>query len=382
MDTMMKTLKEMSPDSVIVCSADPALPTVDLGGIEIVAQTIKRIRLEMPDVKIFGYGLSFALNSAMESLVDFPILSYAEQALPIFEPGLGRLLFRSNFLDEQTLSSLPPLDVEKIGAFQQVHGTNFDYVMASRGCSYKQCVFCLNASSLLGAPYVIRSPESFALDVKTRQAKLLLDYFYFADMSFFSHTEEYLQALAKEFTEWQFKFTCEARVHEVTPKKLDLMKQFGLRTVKLGVEGASDELLTLYKKGTTVAEVKEKVQMIHDFGLRVVVYLLLGHPKATKEMYSEALSTAVSLDGDYYVINVACPYIGTPLWEICDTDRLRKMGLIRDGIEFGFTHLSHDLLDFWGIPLDLFESYMLLSGTRKKEDEAVAGVKRYVRKIL
>jgi len=231
--------------------------------------------------------------------------------------------------------------------------------------------------------YVPVSPHWFADEVASKY-HAGLKYQYFADMDFLAHSPSWIGLLPRLLSTYDigedFSFSIEARVSGVRPEVLRILTNAGLSTVKLGVEGATDNLLKLYKKGTSMSEVARSIRTIKSFGLKTVVYLLLGHPEAKISDYEESLHNARALEADYYVINLACPYKGTQLYNMVE-QQLIDAGLIKDGIEHGMTHLSDDLRRFWNIPQLLFDSYLNLSRTTTKEDHGV-GQKRYVENIL
>jgi len=352
MHEMLDRVKGIGPEKIYICSGDPAIPTVDLGGIDIVEASISLFKTALPEIPLIGFGASFHLNPALRGMVD---------GVYVEKPPIGQELELSILLD-------------------QVHRSNFDYIMSALGCTWNKCVFCINAA-LKNSYETVLSPVEFARDVKNR-VESGINYQYFADMTFTAHSMEYLQSLANLLRGVDLSFSIEARVAEITESKLMLMKSFGLSTVKIGVEGGTQRLLDLYNKGITIEDVEKKVKIIRDCGLKLVVYQIIGHPYAEESDYVEGFNFVESLHADYYVVNVSCPYVGTELFKLCDHDKMVADGLLVKGIEHGFTHLSHDLLRFWGVSDHVFEDYILLSARTVKEDENVANVRRFVRNIL
>jgi radical SAM superfamily enzyme YgiQ (UPF0313 family) len=364
-------IASFGPDTIILCCGDPAIPTVDIGGIEIAYYMIPVLASMMPDIPIVGYGYAFDNNPILASFVHKVLPPYGEFTAP------GFFGFKSS--DVLSLDRLPHF---KPGLeYPNVRDiTSFDYVMASRGCSWKKCIFCPHSSGLYRC--LETSPAWFTSEVENRY-KLGIKYQYFSDMDFLGHSYQWLSIISRNIGSRLLKklsFSIEARADRIHPTRLDLLKEIGLTTVKIGVEGASDLLLSLYQKGIKFAQIQNAVQLLKEKKLKTVVYLLLGHPSATPDDYWIALDNARKLQADYYVINLACPYKGTQLYERVK-DKLLADGLIQDGIEHGFTHLSDDLRQFWGISEDLFEQYLQLSASTIKEDQNKQN-RQYVRNIL
>lgn len=372
----LQYLEDFKPDVLIICCGDPAIPTVDIGGIEVVHYLIPTLRLFFKDVKFIGYGYAFDFNPVLARQVDMVMPAYGESTV-------YQLVSRSTRINCRELTRLHldavPHSLPLI--FPHVDVSNFDYVMASRGCKWGRCVFCPHsAGSPLGAE---NSPSWFAEEVQYRY-DLGIHYQYFSDMDFFQKSDTWINSwknlMRSAYEVPNLSFSLEARASNVTKDKLLMLKEAGLTTVKIGLEGATDKLLTLYEKGATMRQVQRSIELIHGLDLKLVVYLLLGHPEATTQDYQESFWNANDLGADYYVINVACPYQGTKLFKMVESE-LVEAGLFKDGIERGFTHLSDDLRQFWKIPPKLFDDYLQLSARTTKEDHGV-GQKRYVRNIL
>ena len=377
----LQAIAKIEPDVVVLCCGDPAIPTVDMGAIEVVAACARSLRTQ--NARVIGYGAAFSLNPALASLVHGVVHGYAEGSYEGFMAvaHLGK---------SSRVCQISPEGMDDLPLFlpQLVRDTpmieNYDYIMGSRGCLWHRCVFCIQSGSNCGTTYVDQSPSVFVKEILWRMS-MGIKQLYFADMDFFGHSDAWLAEfynLMQQKGLQELTWSCEARAESISPMKVRNMKKVGLRTVKIGVEGASSRLLNLYNKGTTMFRVMRACTTVKEEGVKLVCYLLLGHPDATEEMYVTGLQNAKELQADHYVLNVACPYVGTPLYGMIDKIKLKEMGLIDEsGIEHGFTHLSHDLLKFWGIPLGLFEEYLELSMPEKKEDAGVGG-RKFVRRIL
>jgi radical SAM superfamily enzyme YgiQ (UPF0313 family) len=371
-------LGQFNPDYFVMCCGDPAIPTVDIGGIEVAYHLLPIFRKYLPTAKILGYGYAFDHNPSLAKKVDFVIPAYGESTIYQLGPFVDHITLRD--LSRVHLDAVPHA-IPKV--YPEVEITSFDYVMSSRGCAWGRCVFCPHSvGSPLGAKC---SPSWFADEVSFRHSKGIR-YQYFADMDFLSHSVEWLKSWSSLVTMGHqdlggLSFSLETRASNVTRDKLHLLKRVGLTTVKIGLEGATENLLHLYKKGVSISQVRNSISLIKEFDLKLVLYLLLGHPLAVPDDYKASLEIARELQADYYVINIACPYRGTELYRLVKDD-LEKAGLIKDGIERGFTHLSDDLRKFWRIPEDLFEEYLKLSAGTTKEDDGVGQKRKYVRRIL
>src|ERR1700709_1473134 len=68
-----------------------------------------------------------------------------------------------------------------------------------------------------------------------------------------------------------------------TPALVDLLARSGCVAISGGLEVASDRLLTLMKKGVTVAQVARVARAFSDVGVLVHAYLMYGFPTETEQ---------------------------------------------------------------------------------------------------
>lgn len=107
---------------------------------------------------------------------------------------------------------------------------------------------------------------------------------------------------------------------------------------------------------------REKIAMLHDVGLRCVVYLLLGGAWYTEGDYDRMYENAAALNADGYTVSLMAPYVGTGTgipqneWDRC-----------------GFTgsHLDLRLADYWQIPRRVLDRFFALELSKGREDRSI-----------
>ncbi|MFT7462572.1 MAG: anaerobic magnesium-protoporphyrin IX monomethyl ester cyclase [Pseudohongiellaceae bacterium] len=104
-----------------------------------------------------------------------------------------------------------------------------------------------------------------------------------------------------------------SRCDVVDKELLTKMKAAGCHTLILGVESASEEILSKHRKGYDLGQVQEAFALAEAAGLRTAATFILGLPEETPETIQETINFACSLPADYASFNVAVPRAGTGL---------------------------------------------------------------------
>ena len=102
---------------------------------------------------------------------------------------------------------------------------------------------------------------------------------------------------------------------QVDEELLGLMRAAGCIRLYVGLESASDAILSYYKKGFTVEDAKRGVGLIRQAGIRVFGFFIIGAPEETEETIKKTIRLSKELDLDYAQFDklVAAPH--TPLYE-------------------------------------------------------------------
>lgn len=76
---------------------------------------------------------------------------------------------------------------------------------------------------------------------------------------------------------------CSTRPDYINEKILDTLKRYGVKTIELGLQSSSDEVLMLTKRGHTFESEALACQMIIDHGFSLVGQMMIGLPGSTVE---------------------------------------------------------------------------------------------------
>jgi uncharacterized radical SAM superfamily protein len=104
-----------------------------------------------------------------------------------------------------------------------------------------------------------------------------------------------------------------SRCDVVDRELLQKMRAAGCHTLILGVESASEEILSKHRKGYKPRQVREAFELAEEVGLRTAATFILGLPEETSETIQATIDFACSLPADYASFNVAVPRAGTRL---------------------------------------------------------------------
>ncbi len=181
----------------------------------------------------------------------------------------------------------------------------FATVLSDYGCPYP-CTFCVIGT--LG--FKTRPVEDVLEELDTLRADGVNEVF-FMDQTFGIRRErafELCDALAER---GDLSWTGFTRPDTADDEMLQAMKRGGCHTVIMGVESASDELLSLYKKGYDASSVAGAFERAKAAGLRTVGTFIVGLPEDTRETLEDTLRLAQGLELDFMSLNVAVPRFGT-----------------------------------------------------------------------
>ncbi|MBA7661106.1 Anaerobic magnesium-protoporphyrin IX monomethyl ester cyclase [subsurface metagenome] len=110
---------------------------------------------------------------------------------------------------------------------------------------------------------------------------------------------------------------CSSRADLVDEPLLEKMREAGCSTISFGIETASQRLLGILKKGTSLEINERAVRMAKKAGIsNVRGTFILGIPTETREESLATIKYAKKLPLDSAKFSIATPYPGTELYRI------------------------------------------------------------------
>lgn len=186
------------------------------------------------------------------------------------------------------------------------------YIYGSRGCPYP-CTFCLWPQTMLKGNYRMRAGEEIAWVLEhypqTRS-------FFFDDDTFNLGRERCLR-FADEMDRRKLRVPWGMNARADNWDR-DLMKRLvgtGLFTIRVGVESGDPEVLARTKKGITLDQVRNTLEMAHSLGVRNHVSFIIGLPGETETSVDNTIRFIKSVPVHSVQFSVAIPFPGTALYQ-------------------------------------------------------------------
>jgi len=210
---------------------------------------------------------------------------------------------RINPLDSFPNPAYHLLDMNKYSLDMEFVNKKGISIITSRGCLAK-CSFC-SASRMFNHQVTTHSAKR-VLD----EIEFLFKIYGFEGLKIFDSTltmhRSHINAICDEIMRrnLNFPWECEIRVGTVDQKILEKMKRAGCYYVNFGIESASQKVLNLMRKGFTVEQTEELLDLCNRVGIKTKVFFSFGHIGETIEdvektflfidKYEEQITTVAS----------------------------------------------------------------------------------------
>jgi anaerobic magnesium-protoporphyrin IX monomethyl ester cyclase len=202
----------------------------------------------------------------------------------------------------------------------------------SRGCPHA-CIFCVGRK-MVGAKVRYRYPAKVVDEME------ILSGYGFCQINIaddlFTANARHCLAVCDEILKrnLKVKWTSFARVDTVSLKVLQRMKDAGCLAVSFGIESGNAQILKIIRKGISLNQVIDAVNLCNQVGLMPHGSFILGLPGETPETLKETLAFGEKLKkiGVSYGFHLLAPFPGT---------KIRQ-----DSTALGITILSNDWSDY------------------------------------
>jgi radical SAM superfamily enzyme YgiQ (UPF0313 family)/ribosomal protein S18 acetylase RimI-like enzyme len=146
----------------------------------------------------------------------------------------------------------------------------------SYSCFYKKCTFCTHHSNSFYSEIDLKL-------IKKTIEKNKCEYIFIIDEMI---PKIRLLEIAKIMKQFNVKWMCQLRpTKDLDKDTLIKLHNSGLNMLLWGIESASDRILKLIKKGTTIDVIKKVLKDSHKAGIKNVAYILFGFPTETREEF-------------------------------------------------------------------------------------------------
>lgn len=305
------------------------------------AQRAKMIRSEIPILlggihatvqseQILGYPCFdfICVGEGEEFIIEFLTLINDPAALITVE-GLGYYDGYQPVINSprscQDLDSLPRYRRELYHDESVIHDYpyhGFCYVHASRGCPYR-CSYCANQCylDLYGKNYLrVRDQDSVIDEMLWIKSRYPVEFFYFGDemlLHNLSYCEELFPRIASEIG---LPYGCMARVEQINPEMVELMRDTGCGYVAMGVECGDEKFRReMLNRKMTNEQIIEAFRLLRDGpGIDLRAFCMKGWPVSyDDELTVKTVALVKKLKSTRSQMNTFFPFPGTRIYDYC-----------------------------------------------------------------
>ncbi len=237
----------------------------------------------------------------------------------------------------------PPIaDVDTLAS--PLEQFNMHTILTSRGCP-GVCTFC--SSNLMWGRKVRFHSVDYVLDMLERAVNQHHQKIISIKDDTFTVQRERVLAICEGIHARQLdiEWSCETRADRLDEEMLLAMRLAGCKQISMGVESASEEVLSNIRKGISPATVLNATQMAKKFGIHTRYYMMVGNRGETYQTFQHNLDFIRSARPNQFVFTQLHLYPGSEEFDI-----FRQNGLVSPDIFF--THDFMFLTCFAGNPKD------------------------------
>jgi histone acetyltransferase (RNA polymerase elongator complex component) len=201
------------------------------------------------------------------------------------------------------------------------------------GCPHR-CVFCnqsviTGVSSRISAIQVRNSVESFLKYKSARRGIVQIAFFGGNFLGIDIDEIKRLLAAASAFVKAgrvnSIRFS--TRPDTIDPKRLDIIKNFPVSTVELGVQSMDDRVLVNTKRGHSSSDTVKALQCLKEFDYEIGVQLMVGLPGDDPGRLLASARRVAELKPDFIRIYPTVVVAGSPLAKLYKAGRYRPLPL-------------------------------------------------------
>jgi anaerobic magnesium-protoporphyrin IX monomethyl ester cyclase len=291
-------LKSKYPDAIFI-----------IGGIHATA-----IPKEILEINIFDYLIKGEAEESFFSLYDFIInknKNIKEIRGLIYKENQTYLYNEENqvFLDFDKLPQFP------YHLFENENRYDISVILSSRGCKMN-CSFC---SHSIISHYNVRfcSTDKVISDIELLINRYKKTHILFLDDNFLENHSRVIQILdlvVLKGLDKKSSFSFQARCDQMDDSILEKLYLANFRTVFLGIETISRNLLKRINKRLTPEIINNSIKLAKKHGMNVQASFIFGFPEETYNDRVQTLKFALSSKINIAKFNNLVPYPGTPIF--------------------------------------------------------------------
>lgn len=217
-----------------------------------------------------------------------------------------------NNIEYEELKALPSADRElySLGKYYKLQPEAI--VRSSWGCPSK-CAFC---NKNVYSKFRIKDMQQFFDEID-----VLLNYgyesFFFSDDTF-AFSQKRLDEFYDYYTKgkYNFKWTSNLRVSDITTELISKMKMCGAYRVFVGIETVSAKSNTMVNKLQNVTNLIDKINILKECNIEFHASFIVGNPGDTKDDIENTIKFVKQIKPTLATFNKIKLFPGTPIFEI------------------------------------------------------------------
>lgn len=232
----------------------------------------------------------------------------------VYRDGNGRIIATKDrpFIEDLDSLPIPMHELLPLNKYRVPFFGNYTFIVTSRGCPYK-CIFCRQIVMWKGK-FRTRSAENILKEIKYLINLGVKNILFQADT--FTVDKKVVIELCRKIIEnnINIRWACNTHISSIDEEMVKWMKKAGCWMIAAGIESGSQQVLDMMKKGTKIGQIRKVVKFIHDSGIEVWGYFIIGLPGETKETIEQTIKFSLELPLDMANFAVGAPYPGTEFY--------------------------------------------------------------------
>ncbi|PIQ87317.1 MAG: hypothetical protein COV73_03585 [Candidatus Omnitrophica bacterium CG11_big_fil_rev_8_21_14_0_20_43_6] len=195
------------------------------------------------------------------------------------------------------------------------------FITVSRGCP-GSCIFCA-AGLVSGSKLRIRSIDNVIQEIEECITKYdIRNFFFSADT--FTWDKQWVIELCTQLTKknLHIRWGANSRVDTLDEEMAAGMKKAGCYIIGFGAESASQPILDRIKKGITVGQIEQAVNLCKKYNVNSFLVFIIGLPWETHDTIKETVKFVKRTAASFIEVNIAYPLPGTVFYNIAKENRL------------------------------------------------------------
>ena len=217
-------------------------------------------------------------------------------------------------LDAQPWPDRERVDIDRyLRVWREHHGTGSVSVITARGCPY-HCTWC--SHSVYGKTHRRRSPHAVADEIEWILERYNPEMLWMADDVFTIH-HGWIREYASEMNRRALRipFECITRADRLNPAMAAILAELGCFRVWIGSESGSQRVLDAMRRGVTVEQVHDAVDLLRKHGIQTGMFLMWGYEGEEIEDIEATVEHVKRCRPDVFFTTVAYPIKGTPYYD-------------------------------------------------------------------